>query len=327
MTLQALYCDACGSRDLVRVDDERYRCSHCGASVLVAAEQRASPVAHAAPPSLRGPLFGVAGLLMAAVFAVVLWQVSVSPRTPRNEVINASTIELSAAAPVQALQGEKAREKLLVMVTNRGTRVVIAPHVAANFYGGSTKLESRSAYAQTSVLRPGESAPVLIEVPPAIAGRPRQAQRYEIALASPLRSVATTDGAVLKFADARLVERDMQFKLAARIQAPSGRSPMQRCRVSIVLFDRYDGIVALGDGRCNARDVAPGESTLIDASFVRLGTLPVVRWRYHIDYELAQPAPSPALTVAPTNRQQTVVGSAEALGSNTTWDAADLLRR
>ena len=51
---------------------------------------------------------------------------------------------------------EKAREKLLVMVTNRGTRVVIAPHVAANFYGGSTKLESRSAYAQTSVLRPGE---------------------------------------------------------------------------------------------------------------------------------------------------------------------------
>ena len=44
---------------------------------------------------------------------------------------------------------------------------------------------------------------------------------------------------------------------------------MQSCRASIVLFDRYDGIVALGDGRCNARDVAPGESTLIDASFVR----------------------------------------------------------
>lgn len=327
MTLQALYCDACGSRDLVRVDDERYRCSHCGASVLVTAEQRASPVAHAGSPSLRGPLFGVAGLLLAAVFAVVLWQVNLSSRLPRNEVINASSIELSPARPVQALQGEKAREKLLVMATNRGTRAVVAPHVAANFYDGSTKLESRSAYAQTNVLRPGESAPVLIEVPPAIAGRPGKAQRHEIALASPLRAVATTDGQVLKFSDARLVERDMQFKLAARIQAPSGRSPMQSCRASIVLLDRYDGVVALGDGRCSARDLAPGESALIDASFVRLGTLPVARWRYHIDYELAQKAPSPALAVAPANRQQTVVGSAEALGSNTTWGAADLLRR
>ena len=143
MTLQALYCDACGSRDLVRVDDERYRCSHCGASVLVAAEQRASPVAHAAPPSLRGPLFGVAGLLLAAVFAVVLWQVSVSPRAPRNEVIDASTVELTPATPVQALQGEKARDKLLVLATNRGTRTVVAPHVAANFFDSTTKLESR----------------------------------------------------------------------------------------------------------------------------------------------------------------------------------------
>ena len=250
MSLQALFCDACGSRDLARVDADRYRCSHCGASVLVAAEQRASPVAHAAPPSLRGPLFGVAGLLLAAVFAVVLWQVSVSPRTPRNEVINASTIELSAAAPVQALQGEKAREKLLVMVTNRGTRVVIAPHVAANFYGGSTKLESRSAYAQTSVLRPGESAPVLIEVPPAIAGRPGKAQRHEIALASPLRAVATTDGPVLKFSDARLVERDMHLKLAAGIPAPSGPSPMQSCRASTPLADEdCDGRTDAPDGK------------------------------------------------------------------------------
>jgi DNA-directed RNA polymerase subunit RPC12/RpoP len=313
MTLQALYCDACGSRDLVRVDDERYRCSHCGASVLVAAEQRASPAAHSASPSQRGPLFGVAGLLLAAVFAVVLWQVNVSSRLPRNEVINASTIELSSARPVQALQGEKARDRLLVMVTNRGTRPVVAPHVAANFYDGTTKLESRSAYAQTSVLRPGESAPVLIEVPPVIAGQPGKAQRHEIALASPLRAVATTDGPVLKFADARLVEREMHFKLAARVQAPTGRSSMQSCRASIVLFDRYDGIVALGDGRCSARDLAPGESTLIDASFVRLGTLPVARWTYHIDYELAQPAPSPALAVAPANRQQMVAGTAEPL--------------
>ena len=152
--LQALYCDACGAAIwcvltmnaiVARIAVRRY-------SLPL---NNTSPVAHAAPPSLRGPLFGVAGLLLAAVFAVVLWQVSVSPRTPRNEVIDASTVELSPAAPVQALQGEKARDKLLVMVTNRGTRVVVAPHVAANFYGGSTKLESRSAYAQTSVLRPG----------------------------------------------------------------------------------------------------------------------------------------------------------------------------
>ena len=119
----------------------------------------------------------------------------------------------------------------------------------------------------------------------------------------------------------------MQFKLAARIQAPSGRSPMQRCRVSIVLFDRYDGIVALGDGRCNARDVAPGESTLIDASFVRLGTLPVARWSLST-LTMSWPSQRPhPLAVAPANRQQTVVGSAEALGSNTRWDVTDLLRR
>jgi len=94
----------------------------------------------------------------------------------------------------------------------------------------------------------------------------------------------------------------------------------------IVLHDAGGAVVAIGDGRCGARDVAPGESTLIDASFVRISAAAVARWTYHIDYDLVQPAPAPALAVAPANRQRTVTGTAEALRSDASWDAVDLLR-
>lgn len=322
MIAQALLCDACGSRDLVRVDAERYRCSHCGASVVLASRSTSSLVIPAANAKLatRGWLFGVAGLALAAVFAIVLWQITTSRRIVREQTIDPATVVLTAATPVVAIDRPTHRDKLLVMVSNRGKQPIGAPRVVASFFDGSTKLDTASDFAQTGVLLPGETAPALIDLPP------RSGTRSELSVAAPLRAITVASGPVLAFAQMRLVQRDGRYKLAARVQAPPGRNAMSSCRASIVLLDGAGATVAIGDGRCRARDVAPGESTLVDASFVRIGAAPVASWRYHIDYELAQPSPAPLLQIASASRQHTVDGGAETIASTQSWDAVDLLR-
>lgn len=321
MTLQALYCEACGSRDLVLVEAGRYRCSHCGAATLAdtASNGRSRATAYGVAPH-RAALFGVAGLLLAIVFVIVLWQATTSPRVERMTAIDPTTVALSGATQVTSPDRPVFRDKLLVMVTNNGKRAIGAPRVVASFYDGATKLETASDYAQTGVLLPGETAPVLINMPR------QRGTRQEIALATPLRSVEVVSGPVLAFERYRLVERDGRYKLAAVVKTPAGAQAMQSCRASILLLDQRNTLVAIGDGRCRVRDLAASESTTVDASFVRVSAEPVAAMRYHIDYELVQPPPAPARVVAKTGRQIVVASAVELLPSALSWDAVDLLR-
>lgn len=321
MTLQALHCEACGSRDLVLVEAIRYRCSHCGAVALTDTESngRSRATADAVVPH-RALLFGVAGLLLAIVFVIVLWQVTTSQPVERVTAIDPATVTLSEATHVTDPLRPALRDKLLVMVTNNGKRSIGAPRVVASFYDGATKLETASDYAQTGVLLSGETAPVLINMPR------QHGSRHEIALATPLRTVEIVSGPVLAFERYRLVERDGRYKLAALVKAPAGTQAMQSCRANILLLDQRDTLVEIGDGRCRARDLAASESTTVDASFVRISAAPVASMRYHIDYELARPPPAPARIVASTGRHIVVAGTAEPLPSALSWDAVDLLR-
>ncbi|MBL8309116.1 MAG: hypothetical protein JNL19_01710 [Burkholderiales bacterium] len=320
MTLQTLYCDACGSRDLVRMDDERYRCSHCGASALVS-EARATargPMPRAV--ASRGWLFGAAGLFLAALFAVVLWRMNHSLHADREVAIDPATIRLSAPHAVTDLNAPTHRDKLLLMVTNQGQRAIRPPQIVARFYDGTTRLETASGYAQTGVMLPGDSSPVLIDVPR------QRGTRHEIVLGAPPAAAEALAGPIITFAQYRLVERDGRFKLAALVKAPAGKHAMQSCRASILLLDSANAPIAIGDGRCRVRDLPPGESTTVDASFVRFSGAAVAAMRYHIDYELTQPPPAPPRAVAAANREVMVAGAAERIATSQSWDAPDLLR-
>ena len=312
INLQTLKCGECGSGVLERIGLNQYRCAHCGSVSLVEDDvsQRLDRVLDqvkdeaarrlAAEQSARNRHLGRAVSIAVTASALVVLAVVAftSSRQPKPLAAASSSAAFVAprAIPVEGLKletprqvlagsGSSARPRLLVMARNETGVPLERPGIKAVFHDGDARIGERSDTLPIGMLAPGESAPLLIDLP-----GDRNVTRQELqvsALSSPSRTV---EGPRLQLSRARLVQQDADIRLVGRIaNTRTDGAALAGCEVLAILYDDSGAVIGFGRGFAQVSEIRPGERSTVDLRIERLGNrqVPVAAWDYRIDYALA----------------------------------------
>lgn len=193
--LQTLKCGECGSSVLKRTGLNEYTCDHCGSVTLV--EDKVSDRLErvldqvkneagrrlAAEQALQQKLMlrkiGIGVIVVLGVVLVgrvigVFFDSRKSPEVREARAVAAAVVDRTIAPsgvklnePRQVLvgSGNSAVPKLLVVARNETGKPLSRAGIRAVYYDGDSRIDERSEMAPISVLQPGESAPVLIDMP------------------------------------------------------------------------------------------------------------------------------------------------------------------
>lgn len=319
INLQTLKCGECGSGVLQRSGLNQYTCAHCGSVSIVeddvsdrlervleqikgeagrrlAAEQSAAHRPHA------GKWIGIAAAAIVGFVAVMLAGIALvtggsklSARSDRPAVaaaaaprtIPAEGLKLDAPRQVLAGSGSSAKPRLLVVARNDTGMALERPGVKAVFYDGESRIGERSETLPIGMLAPGESAPVLIDLP----GGDRNVTRQEVQVVGPLSAPhRSVEGPALKFTRVRLVQQDDNLRLVGRIvNDRTDRAMLAGAEALVTVYDDAGVVIGFGRGYAQASEIAPGERSAMDVRVTRIGNpeTPVAAWDYRIDYHLA----------------------------------------
>lgn len=317
INLQTLKCGECGSGALQRSGLNQYTCAHCGSVSIVeddvsarlerVLEQvkneagRRLAAEQAARQQHVGRAMGIAAVAIAGLVVVVFavtalltggrkdsGTVASRPRAvssaPRS--IPADGLKLDAPRQVLVGSGSSARPRLLVVARNETGQPLERPSIKAVFYDGDSRIGERSESLPVGTLAPGESAPVLIDLP---GDRNVTRQELQVSpLSAPYRSV---EGPALKFARARLVQQDDNLRLVGRIvNDRKDRAMLAGVEVLATVYDDAGAVIGYGRGFSQANEIAPGERSAVDVRVERIGNrqAPVAAWDYRIDYNLIE---------------------------------------
>ncbi|WP_295855886.1 FxLYD domain-containing protein [uncultured Xylophilus sp.] len=309
--LQTLQCGECGSTALERTGPNTYRCSHCGSVSLVEDDvaerldrmldqiQQAATARIAADQQARSRRLrrGIAAgaLVLAAVLAataVVLGvqtarQGSAGPNPAlQPRAIPTEKLRISEPREVLTGTGATARPRLLVTVRNDTGQALEDAALEAVFQDAAgVRLPATGGTVPIRLLPPGESAPVLVDVP---AGD-RPAVRQAIAprmLRVPYRA---TDGTALRFDRVRLVQEGPALRLVGRIVNPRRDATLTALDVLAVVYDARGEVAGFGHAGVVPVDLPPGGAVLVNLPVERWGRggTPVAAWDYRIGYHLA----------------------------------------
>ncbi|MBT2322954.1 TFIIB-type zinc ribbon-containing protein [Variovorax paradoxus] len=315
INLQTLKCGECGSGVLRRSGLNQYTCAHCGSMSIVeddvsdrlerVLEQvkdeagRRLAAEHSARQRHVVKSMAIAAsaivVLVTVVFAVTALLVGGKEPAGTGTVAAASTAP--RAIPVDGLKfdpprqvlvgsGSPARPRLLVVARNETGVALERPSVKAIFYDGDSRIGEGSESLPIGTLAPGETAPVLIDLP-----SDRNVTRQEVqvaALSAPYRSV---EGPRLQFTRVRLVQQQDELRLVGRIvNARKDTAMLTGVEVLATLYDDAGAIIGFGRGFSQANEIKPGERSAADVRIERLGNrqVPIAAWDYRIDYNLSE---------------------------------------
>ena len=352
INLQTLKCGECGSGGLQRSGRNQYTCAHCGSVSIVeddvsdrlerVLEQvkdeagRRLAAEHSARSRKVVQSMAIAGAAVVVLAMVVLGvttvladrkppagasRPSVASTLPRT--IPSDGLKLDATRHVLVGSGSSARPKLLVMARNETGTALERPSIKAIFYEGESRIGERSESLPISTLAPGETAPVLIDLP---SDKTVTRQELQVAaLAAPYRAA---EGPRLQFTRVRLVQQEGDVRLVGRlVNARKDAMALTGVEVLVTLYDDAGAVIGFGRGFSQASDIKPGERSAAEVRVERLGNrqVPVAAWDYRIDYNLTDGEQQGRTRVLSSNRVIRTAGAPESFHPSLRLGSEDLL--
>lgn len=308
INLQTLKCAECGSGVLRGSGLNQYVCAHCGSVSVVeddvserldrvleqvkdaAAERLSNEQSARSAQQLRIMAIAVGAFVVlgvaTAVVSALLSKRAQGARGPVAAAID-RTIPVDGLKLVDARQvlvgsGSSARPKLFVMARNETGKVLDAPRIEAVFYDGDNRLGNRTESLPVGLLLPGESSPLLIDLPSdkTPTRQTLQAQR----LSAPHRTV---EGPKLAFSRVRLVQQKDDVRLVGRLVNTLPDATLAGAQVLATLYDDAGTVIGLGRGYMQATAIKPGERSAVEVRLDRFGgSAPIAAWDYRIDHSL-----------------------------------------
>jgi DNA-directed RNA polymerase subunit RPC12/RpoP len=313
--LQTLKCGECGSSVLKRTGLNEYTCDHCGSVTLVednvsdrlervlnqvkseAGRQLAAEEALRQKLMLRKVGIAVAILLgVVLVFRVVgLFLFDSRDATsgaPRSVVAAAvdrtipiDGLKLNEPRQVLVGSGSSATPKLLVVARNETGKSLSRAGIRATYYDGDSKLDERSEMLPVSVLEPGESAPVLIDMPSG-----KNITRQELRVQKLAEPYSAVQGPRMVFSRVRLIQQGERVRLVGRIANDrKDAAVLGGFEVLVTLYDDAGQVIGFGHGYGQANEIQPGARTSVDVSIARFGrAATIAAWDYRIGYSTVE---------------------------------------
>jgi DNA-directed RNA polymerase subunit RPC12/RpoP len=349
--LQTLKCGECGSSVLKRTGLNEYTCDHCGSVTLVednvsdrlervlnqvkseAGRQLAAEEALRQKLMLRKVGIAVAILLGAVlVFRVVglflFDSRDATSGTPRSVVaaavdrtIPVDGLKLNEPRQVLVGSGSSATPKLLVVARNETGKSLSRAGIRATYYDGDSKLDERSEMLPVSVLEPGESAPVLIDMPGG-----KNVTRQELRVQKLAEPYSAVQGPRMAFSRVRLIQQGERVRLVGRIANDrKDATVLGGFEVLVTLYDDAGQVIGFGHGYGQANEIQPGARTSVDVSIARFGrAATIAAWDYRIGYSTVESsgARTPVLNA---DRVIRTVGGPEAFNPELRLGTDDLL--
>jgi len=349
--LQTLKCGECGSSALKRTGLNQYACQHCGSVTLVEdnvsdrldrvleqVKNEAGRRLAADEAQRRKALLRNAGIGMAVVAGVLLVGAAIGlvagsrPSTnasaarpvvapPVDRTIPADGLKLGEPRQVLVGCGSSAVPKLMVMARNDTGKPLARAGIKAVYYDGDNRLEERTETLPISVLEPGESAPVLIDMP---SGKNVTRQELGVQkLAEPYKAV---QGERLTFARVRLVQQADRVRLVGRIaNARKDAAVLSGIDVLATLYDDAGQVIGFGHGYAQANELKPGAQTSVDLSIARFGrAAAIAAWDYRIGYSTVDAGGSRTAVLNP-ERVVRAAGAPESFNPELRLSTEDLL--
>ncbi len=348
INLQTLKCAECGSGVLKRIGLNQYVCAHCGSvsvveddvsdrldRVLDQVKDAAGQRLAAEQGARNRQAVRMAGIAVAAVFGFVALTLIVSTFIGSNKRSGSVVASLAdKPIPVEGLKlepprqvlvgrGGSAKPQLLVVARNETGKPLDSPSVKAVFFDAdNNKLGDRDESLPVGMLAPGESAPVLIDLP----GGDKTVARQELVVERLSKPYRLTDGPRLLFSRVRLVEQGRNdIRLVGRLVNERKDVKLAGVGVLATLYDDAGAVIGFGRGYAQASELRPGERTAIDVRLTRFGgTAEVAAWDYRIDYSVLD-ADSGRTAVASSDRVVRTAGKPESFNPELRMSTDDLL--
>jgi DNA-directed RNA polymerase subunit RPC12/RpoP len=349
--LQTLKCGECGSSVLKRTGLNEYTCSHCGSVTLVEdnvsdrLERVLDQVKDAAGKRLadeqalkQKQVMRYAGIGLAVVFGVsalivflnVFFASRVSSSSDARPSAVASVVDrtipvegLKLGEPRQVLvgSGSSAQPRLLVVARNETGKPLARASIRATFYDGDSRLDERGETLPADVLLPGESVPVLIDMP---SGKNVTQQALKVQrLSEPYGGVTQPR---LAFSRVRLVQQGDRLRLVGRVaNARKDDALIGGIEVVATLYDDAGQVIGLGHGYGQASEIKPGAQTSVDVSLASFGrAAAVAAWDYRIGYSMVEASGGRKPVLSP-DRVIRTTGGPEAFNPDLRLSTEDLL--
>ncbi|MGJ7537471.1 MULTISPECIES: FxLYD domain-containing protein [unclassified Variovorax] len=313
--LQTLKCGECGSSVLKRTGLNEYTCDHCGSVTLVEdnVSDRLERVLNqvkseagrqlAAEEALRQKLvLRKVGIAIAILLGVVLvFRVvglflfdsrDAASGAPRSVVaaavdrtISVDGLKLNEPHQVLVGSGSSAMPKLLVVARNETGKSLSRAGIRATYYDGDSKLDERSEMLPVSVLEPGESAPVLIDMPSG-----KNVTRQELRVQKLAEPYSAVQGPRMAFSRVRLIQQGERVRLVGRIANDrKDATVLGGFEVLVTLYDDAGQVIGFGHGYGQANEIQPGTRTSMDVSIARFGrATAIAAWDYRIGYSTVE---------------------------------------
>jgi len=353
INLQTLKCGECGSGALRRIGLNQYECAHCGSVSVVeddvsdrldrvldqvkdaAAARLAEEEAARRRQQARlfGGLAAVAGTVVAvAIGASALFERSrpapaarPAVRAPAQPVVPPDSLAWSEPVQVLVGRGAGARPRLFALVRNQGALPLARPAVVATLRDAAgAVIGERRESLPLDVLMPGESAPLLIDLPQdkAVAGQSLRPERLEAVR----RGV---EAPPLRLASVRLVQQDESLRLAGLLVHPQaqGEGALAQCEVLAMVYDGTGAPVGFGRGYAQASELPPGARTVMDVRIERFGSrqAPIAAWDYRLGCQRVGAQPGDRVTLLSPGRVVRTEGGPEPLNARLRMSTEELL--
>jgi DNA-directed RNA polymerase subunit RPC12/RpoP len=349
--LQTLKCGECGSSVLKRTGLNEYTCDHCGSVTLVEdnVSDRLERVLNqvkneagrrlAAEEALRQKLMlRKVGIAIAILLGVVLvFRVvglflfdsrDAASGAPRSVVaaavdrtIPVDGLKLNEPRQVLVGSGSSAMPKLLVVARNETGKSLSRAGIRATYYDGDSKLDERSEMLPVSVLEPGESAPVLIDMPSG-----KNVTRQELRVQKLAEPYSAVQGPRMAFSRVRLIQQGERVRLVGRIANDrKDATVLGGFEVLVTLYDDAGQVIGFGHGYGQANEIQPGTRTSMDVSIARFGrATAIAAWDYRIGYSTVESSGT-RTPVLNADRVIRTVGGPEAFNPELRLGTDDLL--
>ncbi|RTD91103.1 TFIIB-type zinc ribbon-containing protein [Variovorax atrisoli] len=348
--LQTLKCGECGSSVLKRTGLNEYTCEHCGSVTLVednvsdrlervlnqvkneAGRRLAAEEARKQALMLRklGIAVGVAvaAVVLFGVIGVVLGNRNADTRGASQRV----AADIDRTIPVEGLKldeprqvlvgsGSSATPKLLVVARNETGKPLSRAGIRAVYYDGENKLDERSETLPVAVLEPGESAPVLVDMPSG-----KNVTRQELRVQKLAEPYSAVKGPRMAFSRVRLVQQGDRVRLVGRIvNDRKDATVLGGFEVLATLYDDAGQVIGFGHGYGQANEIQPGGRTSVDVSISRFGrAAAIAAWDYRIGYSVVE-ASGGRTPVLNAERVVRTAGGAESFNPELRLGTDDLL--
>ncbi|MET3395490.1 DNA-directed RNA polymerase subunit RPC12/RpoP [Variovorax sp. 1140] len=348
--LQTLKCGECGSSVLKRTGLNEYTCEHCGSVTLVednvsdrlervlnqvkneAGRRLAAEEARKQALMLRklGIAVGVAvaAVVLFGVIGVVLGNRNADTRGASQRVaaaidrtIPVEGLKLDEPRQVLVGSGSSATPKLLVVARNETGKPLSRAGIRAVYYDGENKLDERSETLPVAVLEPGESAPVLVDMPSG-----KNVTRQELRVQKLAEPYSAVKGPRMAFSRVRLVQQGDRVRLVGRIvNDRKDATVLGGFEVLATLYDDAGQVIGFGHGYGQANEIQPGGRTSVDVSISRFGrAAAIAAWDYRIGYSVVE-ASGGRMPVLNAERVVRTAGGAESFNPELRLGTDDLL--